>query len=509
MMGPSLAIVGSGGGIGTPGKSAYQLAVDNGFVGTVEEWLVSLKGADGSDFAVQYDNNVVDLGPVRMAWGSADSVLGVPETFLFPEQFAAPPVVQITRQSQGTALVPQNVTTDGFTIHRGELLANPIPFQWQATGLKPDSGVVAPEIFDIPGLPTWSAAVRAQKAGKRNARIMCVGDSTTMGYGSNGTTFISNDRAGSYPTQLAALLTARGSKGSWQSWIGNGNTGANQQLYDNRISKGASWGDSSVATAGGFSARTSGTPTTFSFTPTEAWDTAEVYVYKGDATSTQSVNVSIDGALKASVSTYYFDQTNGNSDATIVTADAVGSHVLGITAAVSGVAHVLGAITYNSSVKEVTVLNAGWGGATAAAWIAGMQTLAPVQMIKSYSPDLVIINLGINDGTPTDPLLSKAQFQKQLMTIIDAARNSGADIMLVAPNDGSPADFGARIGVLGVAMAELATINSLPFIDLRTKLGTWAQANSAGYMRDAVHPNASGYAEIATAIADVIMPVGA
>ncbi|WP_242557170.1 collagen-like protein [Bacillus sp. HU-1818] len=30
------------------GKSAYDIAVDNGFSGTVEEWLTSLKGAKGS-----------------------------------------------------------------------------------------------------------------------------------------------------------------------------------------------------------------------------------------------------------------------------------------------------------------------------------------------------------------------------------------------------------------------------------------------------------------------------
>ena len=34
---------------GTDGKSAYETAVDNGFVGTETEWLESLKGADGKD----------------------------------------------------------------------------------------------------------------------------------------------------------------------------------------------------------------------------------------------------------------------------------------------------------------------------------------------------------------------------------------------------------------------------------------------------------------------------
>jgi hypothetical protein len=36
---------------GTPGASAYDVAVANGFVGTVEEWLEGLQGADGADGA--------------------------------------------------------------------------------------------------------------------------------------------------------------------------------------------------------------------------------------------------------------------------------------------------------------------------------------------------------------------------------------------------------------------------------------------------------------------------
>jgi hypothetical protein len=34
-------------GSGIPGKSAYQVAVDNGYTGNTTEWLTSLKGYDG------------------------------------------------------------------------------------------------------------------------------------------------------------------------------------------------------------------------------------------------------------------------------------------------------------------------------------------------------------------------------------------------------------------------------------------------------------------------------
>lgn len=41
----------AGGGSGSDGKSAYEIAKDNGFDGSEEEWLESLKGEDGKDGA--------------------------------------------------------------------------------------------------------------------------------------------------------------------------------------------------------------------------------------------------------------------------------------------------------------------------------------------------------------------------------------------------------------------------------------------------------------------------
>lgn len=37
---------------GDPGKSAYQIAVDNGYVGSESQWLASLHGEDGKDAEV-------------------------------------------------------------------------------------------------------------------------------------------------------------------------------------------------------------------------------------------------------------------------------------------------------------------------------------------------------------------------------------------------------------------------------------------------------------------------
>ncbi|WP_432027447.1 hypothetical protein [Streptomyces sp. 1222.5] len=45
---PGGGTVGGGGGTGTPGKSAYEVAVDNGFTGSVTQWLASLVGPRGA-----------------------------------------------------------------------------------------------------------------------------------------------------------------------------------------------------------------------------------------------------------------------------------------------------------------------------------------------------------------------------------------------------------------------------------------------------------------------------
>jgi len=44
---------------GSNGLSAYQLAVEGGYTGTVEEWLLSLHGEDGDDGITQDISNLV------------------------------------------------------------------------------------------------------------------------------------------------------------------------------------------------------------------------------------------------------------------------------------------------------------------------------------------------------------------------------------------------------------------------------------------------------------------
>lgn len=46
---PVYIVGGEGGSGGVDGKSAYEIAVDNGFDGSIEEWLLSLNGTNGTN----------------------------------------------------------------------------------------------------------------------------------------------------------------------------------------------------------------------------------------------------------------------------------------------------------------------------------------------------------------------------------------------------------------------------------------------------------------------------
>lgn len=62
-------VAGAGGIKGEDGKSAYQIAVENGFIGTELEWLASLKGEKGTDGKnyqveiIESTETTVDLQP--------------------------------------------------------------------------------------------------------------------------------------------------------------------------------------------------------------------------------------------------------------------------------------------------------------------------------------------------------------------------------------------------------------------------------------------------------------
>ncbi len=555
---------GDGSTPGPAGKSAYQLAVQQGFEGTLEDWLASLQGPDGksvelqkSETAIQWRKDggqfadlvtleeikgapgdagavindhatagYIDIGDMRMAWGSSDFVSATEQTYDFPAEFSVPPVVQITRRSRGPALSAKAVSTVGFTLDRGELRGNPVPFLWAANGIRPGATVAPNNQFEIPGLPTWSAAVRAQRSGMRPARVLCLGDSTTAGFGAYATSAVTNDKAGSYPTQLAQILAARGTPASWANWIGNGNT-PQFNTYDHRVAFTTGWGLSNADTPlsvghtlGGFALRTGVTQGQgkLTFDTISAVDTVEVYfLMRAPAVASSFVGftVDVDGVDFGTYITS-FDNDNPGGIIKVTVPTALGRRTIGIRSyATTDRVYCLGMIGYDSSAKEASVVNCGWGTSRAADWNnSHNRAWSPLKSLERLDPDLCILNLGINDSIQDSPAIAAQRVQKEaymrdMQAIIDACRSSGSDVLLVVPNQIGN-QYAGYLDRFVPFIQELASRNGLPLVDIQGVLGsTWEIANAAGYMRDSAHPNAAGYEVIAEAIADVIMPVTA
>jgi hypothetical protein len=60
----------------TASKSAYVIAVDNGFIGTEEEWLASLVGAPGSDGEDGAPYGNIDGGKANTNYGGITPLQG-------------------------------------------------------------------------------------------------------------------------------------------------------------------------------------------------------------------------------------------------------------------------------------------------------------------------------------------------------------------------------------------------------------------------------------------------
>lgn len=463
-----------------------------------------------------------DVGNMRMAWGKADS-RSKDQVFLFSGAFAVAPTVTVTSHAPAIRLAPTLVTGSGFSIHRTEF-SNPIPFSYMAFGLKPDAvGAVPSTSFDVQRLPIWSAAVRAQRSGQRNARILCLGDSTTAGFGANASSAVTNDRANSYPTHLANVIAGKGYPANWCSWIGNGNT-PQFSTYDYRITFGTGWGLSNQDTpqsvgytVGGFALRT-GTvvgQTKLNFDTTTAVDTVEIYTMMrapGTSSNQPAFVVSVDDIDTTSIVVAYDTSNPGGLMKTTISVPR-GRRKISIRA--SGTTdniYCIGMVGYDSAVKEVTVLNGGWGGSKATDWNSlQARAWSPLQAIPVINPDLCILNLGINDSISNHPLngLPPTQgdaYMRDMQAIIDAVRSSGSDIMLVMPNQ-IGFELAGYLDRFYPYMQELADRNALPVMDIRQVLGsTFDIAYNAGYIRDRAHPNSAGYLKIAQALANVIMP---
>lgn len=325
-------------------------------------------------------------------------------------------------------------------------------------------------------LPNFTAALAAVRAGTRNAKVLCIGDSITCGKGgANG------PRSQSFIAQAAALLqTDLGVKVSSVGFLGTG-TFAPYPPYDGRVAVSAAL-DYAGSGIGGNFFHTVTVGEYVEFTPGVAADRLEVCMmhYTGNG----QAEVLIDGVVVATIDTgdapglrYYTYSTT------------LATHTIRIRNKVAGVGFpdvfTVGFNAYNSAVKEVQLINAGWGGSTVGNWISNSWPWEGNQAIPIVDPDLTLVELTINDWLANTAV---ATYQAQLAQLLDTILVSGSDALVFAGPSSDTAVATAPVqAALTAGARATAASKGVAFLDFKDALGDYAAMNAKGLMVDSYH----------------------
>lgn len=335
-------------------------------------------------------------------------------------------------------------------------------------------------------LPLWRAARDAVTAGTADAKVLCIGDSTTIGAGTlTGT-------ADSYPYLIASQLDA--------------NVPAARGLAvpsraigpDVRWAVGTGWVEEAYGWGGGSAHKGPVGCDPMTFTDTTVADRYDVYYLAINGSGT--ITAQATGGAATTQDTHKAG-TPEVQKFTISAGSASAANVVTISNASAAEVHIVGIEPWHSTTKQVRVANAGLAGATSTAWVEVKSGLGGPGCIRAYAPDLTIINLGINDAwVPT----SVVDYLANIQTLIDVASESG-DVLIHLPVPVTSAADATRLAnepLYGPAL--LGQIPTWNVLDLWGD-GGWGEpganvGQTNGWMLDALHPNAAGNAELASFI---------
>lgn len=375
-------------------------------------------------------------------------------------------------------------------------------------------------------LPRWTAALKAQGAGTRNAKLAIYGDSTTVGaFANTGAAYANNNMASSWPYLLARLLIARGYATNTNSVFGDvTNTAAPATLaaHDTRRSFGAGWVLASFFTLGGQAPfnNTAGDQTVLGFTPSAEFDTITILSYGNGTYGKFAVNIDGGAALtNLSINGGAANQSQVNlasyGAAVVVTAAVPkGTHTIGIYRSAAsgsdGGLPIIGVLTSLSTARTVDIINCGAGGSTTTSMSANSSLFMPLaQLANQIAPDLTVICLDINDwiaglAAGTFDLATTTTHSFQLQKIITAAKASGDVILMTGcPSAVGTATLAAQNLIL-TATRNLAVLNNIPLVDISAAWGSHVQGLADGWYapnNDTVHPGLVGYGDIAARVA--------
>jgi len=344
--------------------------------------------------------------------------------------------------------------------------------------------------FSSANFRRWRTALANVRNGASGMKVLCIGDSTTQGQGSD--TRLSIPQNASYPIRLASLLN------SYYAPAMHGLVTAPQvlnSLADNRWTYTGEWAESTFSLGNsGTLINQNGLTGSAICTPGVDADTYDVYyiAYPGGGTITAT----------ATGGTPVVQSTNVAANIlkiTCVAASSSTANTVTITNAV-GNSYISCIEPRNSSVAQIRVGNAGVGSSKASDWVLNPTSFGAPKFINVFAPHLTIIQLGINDAAGTTP--SVATFTANLQTLITSAKVSG-DVIIATSIASNGLPYLTHQTNYNAAMQTLAETNNCGFVDIYTRLGGVYSASNTLYF-DGLHPSSAGYWDIADTLFKIL-----
>ena len=338
-------------------------------------------------------------------------------------------------------------------------------------------------------------------SGSGRGRILPIGDSTTASAGAaTGTTGCVGAFAKSYPTQLAAALTAKGLRASNKSFGGDQSIGSQVTYpqYDPRATPapGVGWSFTLNSLGGNAAYFQGGGAGVLSLT--EVCTNFTVYHARGFSSGTATVSVDGGGSLGTL-------SAIGGSDVigTTFSAGALGSHIIQINASNNGNFVIVAIVAWDATNTGIDIVQAGAFGVASSFFTAAANPWNALNAIGYLTPDLTVIQLGINDIIGS---VSPATYGQNLSTIAAAAKVSG-DVLIMDMLPMSAYPFASQQPYINAAIAA-ANSNGCMFASVNNRFSnSYTTSNTLGYYYDTLHLLSPGYGMEADWLAGLILSI--
>ncbi len=343
------------------------------------------------------------------------------------------------------------------------------------------------------------ALAKVRSGDRRNARVMCIGDSVTAGAGSplgasGGVINYVGCTPFSYPAQIAKILTLRGIPAFQSGIFGKADYhGSNTTVAQNdpRWSLGTGWAQGVWAlTLGGTTLVNTNTTNPASFTPASIFDTIELWYQP-----IQPIAINIGGGTIGTA-----PSTGANTTSYRLQSCARGLNTVNFVPNGGFLCGITGVNTYDSTIPAVSIIQTGWGGAKTGDFLGGDPGVNPNVTNALISRDLTIVMLGLNDANQN---VSAVNYIANMTQICSTSLAAGGSMIIVGPTPSNiaPALISQYLAPLQALAASIGAV----FINPADRFVNVATFEADGLITsDLTHPNKNGYAAIAEMIADAM-----